>query len=227
MSVYKAINKVQDDLSKEGISKSRRNTQGAGYNFRGIDEVFNAISPLLAKHGLCILPRVLSRECVERQSKAGGALFYVTLDVEFDFVATEDGSKHTVKTFGEAMDSGDKATNKAMSAAYKYACLQTFAIPTEGDNDPDSHSYEVKAMPSAKPVDKPIVKPKVEEKPALVIDEGMPILEFAEGAFASSQTMSELKQWFSQLYTHTKKLPEEQVVITNLYNSRKAELEKK
>lgn len=233
MKVYKSINAVQEELSKEGISKSRRNTQGAGYNFRGIDEVFNAISPLLAKHQLCILPRVLSRECVERQSKAGGALFYVTLDVEFDFVCSEDGSKHTVKTFGEAMDSGDKATNKAMSAAYKYACLQTFAIPTEGDNDADSHTHEVKpsttnkAMPSAKPVDKPIVKPKVEEKPALVIDEGMPILEFAEGAFASAVTMSELKQWFSQLYTYTKPEPENQVIITNLYNSRKAELEKK
>ena len=93
--------------------------------------------------------------------------------------------------------------------------------------DMTAGSEPVKAMPSAKPVDKPIVKPKVEEKPALVIDEGMPILEFAEGAFASAVNMSELKQWFSQLYTHTKKLPEEQVVITNLYNSRKAELEKK
>ena len=100
----------------------------------------------------------------------------------------------------------------------------------DGEVDDDDGNAAVKAMPSAKPVDKPIVKPKVEKvepKPELVIDEGMPILEFAEGAFASAQTMSELKQWFSQLYTHTKKLPEEQVVITNLYNSRKAELEKK
>ena len=54
-----------------------------------------------------------------------------------DFVAIEDGSKHTVKTYGEAMDSGDKATNKAMSAAYKYAAFQAFAIPTEGNNSED------------------------------------------------------------------------------------------
>lgn len=143
MSVYKAINAIQSALSKEGISKNHRNTQGSGYNFRGIDDVYNALSPLLAVHGLCILPRMISRDCVERASKSGGALFYVTVEAEFDFVCAEDGSKHTVKTFGEAMDSGDKATNKAMSAAYKYAAFQAFAIPTEGDNDADAQTHEV------------------------------------------------------------------------------------
>jgi hypothetical protein len=143
MNVYKAINRVQAELSKQGISKAHRNSQGAGYNFRGIDDVYNAISPLLAQHGLCILPRMLSRTCDERQSKSGGALFYVTVEAEFDLVCAEDGSKHTVRTFGEAMDSGDKGTNKAMSAAYKYAAFQTFAIPTEGDNDADAQTHEV------------------------------------------------------------------------------------
>jgi hypothetical protein len=146
-AVYKAINKIQAALSKQGISKSHRNSQGAGYNFRGIDDVYNAVSPLLAEHGLCILPRMLTRQCEERQSKAGGALFYVTVEAEFDLVCTEDGSKHTIRTFGEAMDSGDKGTNKAMSAAYKYAAFQAFAIPTEGDNDADASTHEVAAKP--------------------------------------------------------------------------------
>lgn len=142
MKVYEAINKVQRALAAEGISKDRKNQQ-QGYNFRGIDDVYNAVSPLLGAHGLCILPRVLSRECVERQSAKGSTLFYVTVDAEFDFVSSEDGSKHVVKTFGEAMDSADKATNKAMSAAYKYAVMQAFAIPTEADNDADAHTHEV------------------------------------------------------------------------------------
>jgi hypothetical protein len=148
MSVYKAINAVQAELSKNGITKDRTNTQGSGYKFRGIDDVYNTIAPMLARHGLCILPRVLNRTITERTSQKGGALFYVVVESEFDFVCAEDGSKHTVKTFGEAMDSGDKATNKAMSAAYKYACFQAFSIPTESDNDADAHTYEVK--PSAK-----------------------------------------------------------------------------
>jgi hypothetical protein len=141
MKVYAAINAVQAALAHDGITKSRRNQQ-QGYNFRGIDDVYNALSPLLAKHGLCILPRILSRDCQERQTQKGGVLFYVTVEAEFDFVCAEDGSKHVVRTFGEAMDSADKATNKAMSAAYKYAAFQAFAIPTEADNDADAVTPE-------------------------------------------------------------------------------------
>lgn len=144
MKVYAAINAVQAALAVTGISKDRTNTQGSGYKFRGIDDVYQAIAPLLAKHGLCIVPRFVARSCEERQSKNGGALFYVTVEAEFDFVSSEDGSKHTARTFGEAMDSGDKATNKAMSAAYKYAAFQTFAIPTEGNPDADAETHEVK-----------------------------------------------------------------------------------
>jgi hypothetical protein len=143
MKVYQAINAVQTELAKVGISKSSRNSQGSGYNFRGIDAVYNVLSSIMAQHGLCIIPRMLSRSCEERTSKSGGALFYVTVEAEFDLVSAEDGSKHTARTFGEAMDSGDKATNKAMSAAYKYMAFQTFAIPTEGDNDADSQTHEV------------------------------------------------------------------------------------
>lgn len=152
MKVYQAINKVQQALSKIGITKANRNQQ-QGYNFRGIDDVYNVISPLLAEHGLCILPRVLSRHCDERVNAKGTTLFYVTVEAEFDFVSAEDGSTHTVKTFGEAMDSGDKATNKAMSAAYKYAAFQAFAIPTEGDNDADAQTHQVAPQQKPRPLD--------------------------------------------------------------------------
>lgn len=141
-SVYQAIAAVQGELAKTGISKDGRNEQQR-YMFRGIDQVYNALAPLLAKHGLCILPRVLSRETTERQTKSGTTLFYVNVDVEFDFVSASDSSIHTVRTQGEAMDSGDKATNKAMSAAYKYAAFMAFAIPTEGDNDADATTHDV------------------------------------------------------------------------------------
>lgn len=141
--VYKAICAVSEDISKAGIAKDRKN-DSQGYKFRGIDEVYNALSPLLVKHKLLVLPRMLERAVVERESRNGGALFYVTVRAEFDFISAVDGSKHIVgPMYGEAMDSGDKATNKAMSAAYKYAAMQAFCIPTEGDNDADSHTHEV------------------------------------------------------------------------------------
>jgi hypothetical protein len=141
--VYAAIAEVMGELAKTGIGKNNKNTQ-QNYKFRGIDDVYNALAPLLARAKLLILPRVLNRTVTERETKNGGVLFYVVLDVEFDLVSGLDGSKHTVRVVGEAMDSGDKATNKAMSAAYKYACMEAFCIPTEGDNDADSTTHEVK-----------------------------------------------------------------------------------
>jgi hypothetical protein len=148
-SVYSKIAAVQGELAKVGISKGRRNQQ-QGYNFRGIDDVYAALSPLLAQHGLIIVPRVIERECIEGLTKNGTPLFRVTVKAEFDFISSEDGSIHTASTFGEAMDSADKATNKAMSAAYKYAAFMTFAIPTEGDNDADEVTHEPAPRTQAK-----------------------------------------------------------------------------
>lgn len=145
MKVYQAISSVMADLAVDGISKDKKNQQ-QGYSFRGIDDVYNALSSVLAKHGLLMLPRVLSRDVAERVNHKGTALFYVTVEAEFDLVCSEDGSKHTIKTYGEAMDSGDKATNKAMSAAYKYAAMQAFCIPTEGDNDADASTHTIKGQ---------------------------------------------------------------------------------
>lgn len=141
MSVYKAIASITADLAKVGIAKSDTN-KFDNYKYRGIDAVYNALAPLLAKHGLCVLPRVLDRESVERSSAKGSVLFHTTLTVEFDLVAAEDGSKHVIRAIGEGMDRGDKSVNKAMTAAYKYAMFEVFCIPTEGD-DADGESHEV------------------------------------------------------------------------------------
>jgi len=191
MQVYKSINLIQKELSKTGITKDRKNAQ-QGYNFRSIDDIFNTLSPLLAEHGLCILPRVLSRECVERTTAKGSIMLTVTVEAEFDFVCAEDGSKHIVKTYGEAMDMADKATNKAMSAAYKYACLQAFAIPTEGENDSDGVTHEpIKAQPKLASV------PKPEPKPLKPFDEYKKELGICK-------SLAELQNVWSNIYNEVK-----------------------
>ena len=139
--VYEAINAVQREIAITGISKSNTTTGGAKFKFRGIDDVYNALSPLMAKHGLIVAPKYTDRALIERKAGSGNAVFYITIIGHFDFISVKDGSKHTVTTFGEAMDSGDKGTNKAMAIAHKYALLQVFAIPTEGDNDPDNYTH--------------------------------------------------------------------------------------
>lgn len=139
--VYAAIASVSAAMASRGISKDRKN-QSQGFVFRGIDDVYDALAPALKAASLVMLPRVTGREVAERQTQKGGTLFYVTLTVEYDLVSAEDGSKHTICVVGEAMDSGDKATNKALSAAYKYAAFQAFCIPVEGTPDADAETHQ-------------------------------------------------------------------------------------
>lgn len=149
--VYEAWGKVIADMASEGIAKGRTNTQGAGFKFRGIDDVLNALATSYARHGLGVGVRYTDRHETERATKSGGALFVVSLFGVYTLYSTVDGSSVEVGAFfGEAMDSSDKATNKAMSAAYKYFAIQTFSIPTEGDNDADAHTPEPAARSGAK-----------------------------------------------------------------------------
>ena len=179
MKVYKAISEVSGEMLA-GIAKDRKNQQ-QGFMFRGIDAVYNALAPALVKHGLLILPRITSRTVTERATKSGGALFYVVVEAEFDFVSTEDGSKHTVKTYGEAMDSGDKATNKAMSIAYKYAAFQAFCIPTEDTAiDADATAHNVASQPR-------------NNQPQSAKQQSKQPLDTLEG-----QTLNAVAQWLSE-----------------------------
>jgi hypothetical protein len=123
-----------------GIAKKDKNT-AQGFNFRGIDSVVNAVSPALQKFGVVVIPSV---EEYEYQTVEIGrnrtAMGHVRVKVSYTFIgANGDCIKATV--VGEAMDSGDKATAKAMSVAFRTALLQSLSLPTD-EVDPDAHSYE-------------------------------------------------------------------------------------
>jgi len=151
-SINAAMVAISKEIATEGIGKSRKNVQ-QGYNFRGVDEVMNAFAPILARHSVFVRPKFSDRQVSERTTKSGTALFYVCVAGEFNF-AHEDGSEISVGPFfGEAMDSGDKATNKAMAVAFKYAMFQTFCVPLEGvtGGDADLATHEVAPLVSGSP----------------------------------------------------------------------------
>lgn len=141
LEVHKAIVAVAAELSGVGIGKDHRNTEQK-FNFRGIDDVLNTLSPLLAKHQLFLIPNVLERAVTEGKTKSGGTMWRIALKVEYRITSAKDGSHVTGLTYAEAMDSADKATNKALSAAYKYFAIQAFAIPVVGTPDADAESPE-------------------------------------------------------------------------------------
>lgn len=149
--IYAALAAVMRDVG--AVGKTRKN-QGQGYQFRGVDDVVAHVVGVMAQHGVVCVPRVVEREREVFKTAKGSDMFSVRLVVEHTFYA-RDGSSVVCTTLGEAMDSGDKASNKAMSAALKYALTETLLIPTyEVDRDTEEHSPEVTG-PATKSPPKP------------------------------------------------------------------------
>lgn len=124
----------------KAITKSEKNQQ-QGFNFRGIDNVMNELHELFAKNDVFILQEVQDFTVDARPTAKGGTLFYTRAKIKFRYITTDGSFVETVNV-GEAMDSGDKGMNKAMSIALKYSLLQMFLIPTEEPKDPDRDTPE-------------------------------------------------------------------------------------
>lgn len=148
--VYHAIAQVTAAMALEGIAKNRKNPQ-QGNQYRGIDDVYNALSTKLADAKLVILPRVTERTVTDRETKNGGVMFHIVLKIEYDFISAVDASMHTAVIYAEGSDTSDKGTGKALSYGYKSLCFQAFCIPVEGQEDGDEASPQFKPAPAQKP----------------------------------------------------------------------------
>lgn len=135
-NIFETINAVMEEIG--AIGKNSRNEQQK-FMYRGVDDVMNALNPAFIKHKLFMVPEVVSQTREERKTANGKNLIYSVLSVKYTFYA-EDGSSIYTIVPGEGSDSGDKASNKAMSAAFKYACFQVFCIPTDEMPDPDAET---------------------------------------------------------------------------------------
>jgi hypothetical protein len=137
--IYERMAAVMADI--EAIAKGQTNAS-QGFKYRGIDDVYNSLHTILAKHQIFTTPEVLVKDREERTNKSGTVLAFTTLRMKYTFW-TVDGSNVSCVVEGEGMDSGDKSSNKAMAVAHKYALTQTFVIPTAEEKDPDAHVHEV------------------------------------------------------------------------------------
>lgn len=138
MNIYESITKIMEEIP--AIGKDQTN-ETQGFKYRGIDDVMNTLQPLLSKNKVFIVPQILEQTREERTTNKGGNLIYSICKIKYIFYA-EDGTYIEAVTVGEGMDSGDKATNKAMAIAMKYALFQVFCIPTEEMKDPDGETPE-------------------------------------------------------------------------------------
>lgn len=144
--IHAAIVKIMTEVG--AVKKDRVNTNQK-YKFRGIADLYKACQPVMAANGVHVVPhQILDQQIKERASAGGGLLTHIWQRILFRFYHT-DGSWVPCETVGEAMDSGDKAANKCMSSAVKYALIVTFAIPEE---DPTMDTENDSPEPLATPV---------------------------------------------------------------------------
>lgn len=138
--IIKALTNIINEIGAIGKNKK---SPGVTYAYRGIDDVMNELHPLLAKHGVVIVPEVVEQIRENRTTLKGNPIIYSIMKIKFHFIA-EDGSEVVATIVGEGMDTSDKASNKAMAIAFKYACFQVFCIPTEemAKSDPDGYMTE-------------------------------------------------------------------------------------
>lgn len=153
--IYMAMAGVLEEVNP--IGKGGQNTYDK-YSFRSIDDVFDVMNPVMAKHGVFMTLEVLDRKEEVVPTSKGGKQFHVVLTVRYTFHTT-DGSSVQCVAVGEAMDRSDKATNKALQQAFKYMLFQVFMVPLKGSVDGDTESPEIgqnktrNAPPSGSPPD--------------------------------------------------------------------------
>ncbi|WP_324191082.1 ERF family protein [Nocardia farcinica] len=137
VGVYEAFSRVMGEV--QVIEKRDRNTD-QGFDFRGIDAVLNKVGPVLRRHGVVIIPRPLSIQTERYVTTRGTAMRNVIVHMEYTVIGPA-GDTLVGGAYGEAADSGDKATPKAQSVAYRTFLLQGLTIPTR-QPDPDAASHE-------------------------------------------------------------------------------------
>lgn len=181
--------KVMNEVT--GVGKNNVNEQ-QGFKFRGIDAVVNAVGPALRKHGGFIIPALNTIEYDTAATRNGGTMNIARVQVEYRIFGSE-GEPIAGVVAAEAFDSGDKATAKAMSVAYRTFILQALCLPTD-EPDPDSFSYE--AAPTIK---KSVADWKKEIEALTTVDEARALWKSAAGVKAAKSVTDAIEAKVAEL----------------------------
>lgn len=129
------------------VAKDRRVTTGpAKFNFRGIDDVLQAIHESMARWGVSFIPAGFDLlDNTVGTTKSGGAQQHLLGTVHFTIMGPA-GDTMAAAVVAEAQDTSDKSASKAMSMAYKYLAFQVLSIPVEGALEESDSSSEERAV---------------------------------------------------------------------------------
>jgi hypothetical protein len=140
-NLYQKLLSITEEIGK--IDKTGKNTM-QGYSFIEQAKVVAEVRVQLAKHGVMIIPEIaersLERYNVTRSNGKAGTDIHVQVKSRYTLVNADNPDERMICEWdaGEAIDSGDKATNKAVTASDKSFKMKLFNISDQ--DDPDAHS---------------------------------------------------------------------------------------
>ena len=149
LNLYQKLAKITGEI---GVIAKDGNNQQQKYKYIEYETIAGKFRELFSKYGVVLIPSMVEQERSAITTSRGSSGVSTVCHFEFTVVnADKPDDRFVVKWQGEAADYGDKATNKAATAAVKYYLMRQFNISSKGDEDPDSQTPEVAAK-QQKPV---------------------------------------------------------------------------
>ena len=157
MNIYQKMAAITAELS--AVAKNLQVGEGrSSYKAVGEADVLAAVKPLENKHGVYSYPvsrTIVDSDVITTKKSYNGqesetSKFFMRVETIYRFVNTEKPDEYIdVPTYGDGIDSGDKAPGKAMTYGDKYALLKAYKVIT--GEDPDQHMSEDAKISRGKP----------------------------------------------------------------------------
>jgi hypothetical protein len=149
LNIYQRLNEIRKE-----VAYLRKEKEVTGYKVITHDQVTGEIRESLIKHGVMIVPRLVSSKTVDTGTTTSKGIPIIRYEpwFELDFVNIDEPSEKVIVPIeAHALDQGDKAPGKAISYATKYAMLKLFSIESGEDEEdrPEVKAAKSKITPRA------------------------------------------------------------------------------
>jgi hypothetical protein len=140
MTEHKTLVAAQLAVMKQVPYLQKRSSKELSYTFAGEADLIRAIRGAMIEHGMTVTPTGAEPVFSGTQTaRSGKEMPHIRLRLTYRFSHAPTGEYVDVQTIGEALDTSDKAANKAMTIGLKYAIRQFFLIETGDDPDIVAH----------------------------------------------------------------------------------------
>lgn len=131
------------------VEKNLEVPTGGKKTYKAVSErdVIDAVKPIEVKYRVYSYPvsrQIVDRDVLVKENEYDGKVtrtnsLFLRVETVYRFVNIDDPTEYIETTvYGDGIDTGDKATGKAMTYADKYALMKAYKLSTGDDPDKDA-----------------------------------------------------------------------------------------